>query len=93
MGNRRDDRLDRSCPLARSRRRRATGRRLFVVGQQRFGEFPGIDLHDLAQFSEAFARTGHPEMDFDGSGGTIGLGDFMLLARAFVSGSNGSYCP
>jgi hypothetical protein len=53
----------------------------------------GTDLHDLAQFSEAFAHEGHPEMDFDGSGGVIGLGDFRFLALAFLSGSNGSYCP
>jgi len=32
-------------------------------------------------------------MDFDGSGGAIGIGDFILLARAYQSGSNDSYCP
>lgn len=53
----------------------------------------GTDLSDLAQFSGAFAQAGHPEMDFDGSGGVVGLGDFMLLARALLAGSNGSYCP
>jgi hypothetical protein len=53
----------------------------------------GTDLDDLAQFSRAFGLAGHPEMDFDGSGGAVGIGDFMLLARAYQSGSNASYCP
>jgi len=55
----------------------------------------GTDLHDLALFSGAFLReaAGHPEMDFDDSGGTLGLGDLVLLTRAFLAGSGGSYCP
>jgi len=55
----------------------------------------GTDLHDLTLFSGAFLRdaAGHPEMDFDGSGGALGLGDLVLLTRVFLAGSGGSYCP
>jgi hypothetical protein len=32
-------------------------------------------------------------MDFDASGGTLGLGDLVVMTRAFLAGSTGSYCP
>ena len=62
----------------------------------RSADLDGLDactsLNDLSIFSEAYALQ-DPAMDLDGSGGRIGLGDFSILASAFLSGVKGSYCP
>jgi len=52
-----------------------------------------VDLADLTRFAEAYQGLGHPELDFDGSGGAVGLGDFSLFVRDFDSGVKGEYCP
>jgi len=53
----------------------------------------GVDVADLTRFAEAYEGLGHPEVDFDGSGGAIGLGDFAIFVRDFDSGVKGEYCP
>jgi len=55
----------------------------------------GTDLHDLVLFSDAFLHepSAHPEMDFDGTDGSATLGDLVVLARAFLTGTKGPYCP
>jgi hypothetical protein len=54
-----------------------------------------VDLTDLAIFSGAFlsAPNTHPELDFDGSGGPLGLGDLVRLSGDFMRGTKGTYCP
>jgi hypothetical protein len=54
-----------------------------------------VDLSDLSIFSNAFLGqpNGHPEFDFDGSGGALGLGDLVRVAHDFLEGTKGSYCP
>jgi hypothetical protein len=52
-----------------------------------------VDLADLARFAQAFAEPSHSELDFDGSGGVIGLGDFAIFGRDLESGVKGEYCP
>jgi len=42
-----------------------------------------VDVSDSSVFSTAFlsAQNGHPELDFDGSGGPLGLGDLGEAVR------------
>jgi hypothetical protein len=53
------------------------------------------DLQDFVRFAGPYLEgsAAHPELDFDGSGGNVGLGDFVLLARDILSGEKGEYCP
>jgi hypothetical protein len=53
----------------------------------------GVELGDLSRFAAAYQGLDHPELDFDGSGGAIGLGDFAIIARDYASGVKGEYCP
>jgi hypothetical protein len=52
-----------------------------------------VDLADLTRFAGAYQGAGRPELDFDGSGGVIGLADFAIFARDLVAGVKGEYCP
>jgi hypothetical protein len=46
--------------------------------------FAGLLLHE---------PNAHPEADFDQSGGSLGLGDFVIFSGEFLTGSQGAYCP
>lgn len=53
-----------------------------------------VGLRDVATFAGPFLDgTPHPELDFDGSGERVGLGDFALLVQGFLGGAKASYCP
>lgn len=52
-------------------------------------------LPDLTVFARDFLAepNAHPEADFDGSGGAVGLGDLVAFAGDYLSGAHGGWCP
>jgi hypothetical protein len=53
-----------------------------------------VGVNDVAVFANAFREGSvRPELDFDGSGGAPGLGDFTRIVQGFLAAAKASYCP
>ena len=52
-------------------------------------------IMDVGRFAPLLldGSTAHPEADFDGSGGPVGLGDLAIFAHDLLSGAKGTYSP